>query len=237
MTTEENDKTEVEVLTSHRRLQDENGILAYSIKISPQDGKVTITFSDTGEIQVFHDFGSYLYEYSYYFRRRMETEDLIDIKLKLCEEFLNWAYMYTTDFRRYAKDKEKFDKELRLYIDQFEYFKRQYKENNPISTTGTKELTLSTNEKVILLSYLGVLDAIQKEIKTAETVATLFAVLLDRDFENLKKSIRYVNDKPKAKDAVKTTKTLSNILAFANQLGFLEVAEKAQADIDKIDKK
>lgn len=220
---------------SKRRLENENGIVSFKTKFNLQSGKITITFSDTGETQEFFGYRDFLYELSYYYRRRLETIENVEEKIQLCEVFLNYLHMCLTDWRRFYKDKENLYNEVQLYIEQFKYFKLQYEERKNIFTVEVKEgETLSISEKLIALSYLGILDSIATIVPLQKNQASLLSLLLDRNFDNVKKTLREVNGKPKQKDAVKTRKTLANVLELGKATGIKLIESKAREDLGKI---
>jgi hypothetical protein len=212
-------------------LKDREGIISYSVRIEPSKERFDLYFED-GTVQTIYSFQLYIYELSYYYRRRFDSIDSMSEKIEICETFLNTAYMYLTDWRNNVRDQESFLKDLQLHIKQFEYFKTQFMRHKDLNTTNTKKEELDLKEKIIILNYIGALDLL-KQSNQGKT-AKLVSCLLGCSYDNVKKSISGINGKPKASDAIKTTKTLNRVLSFAQNHGFKDLESKALADLDKI---
>ena len=217
-----------------RRLENETNVVTFSTKINPQTEKVTITFADTKEKQEFNNFSTYLYYLSYYYRKRLDAEgNDVMYQVDICETFLNILYMYMTDMRGFIKDKDKFNQDIHMYIEQFEYFKKQYLQSNNVETTPNGKTSLAVREKIIILEYIGMLEILEEKVPIQETRAQFLSKLLATDFDNLRKYIRNRD----VNRGIKNEKRLTNIIELAKELGFSELKNKAQADLDKINKK
>ena len=223
----------------NRRLKNLTDTVSIGLQFDMHSGKVTLTYADTNETEVFVSVLDYLEDLNMYYRNRLEHIESYEGKLALCETYLNFMYMYIVDLRSITlnKFKEKLEEDIRLYIEQFTYFKTQYLAYKPALTKETADNSLSTDEKIIILDYLGVFETMNTHEIIDEARARIISKLLDRSFDNTKKGIRNIGGKPKEHDAVKSKKKLETVLQLANEIKYQFLIDKVKADLDKIEKK
>ncbi len=222
---------------NYRKLREQTSNVSFSMKIDLKTGGVTITFSDTGETESFYDYYSYLYDLSCYYRNRLDVQDDLDVKVNLCNNFINSLYLDMTDMQLRLVDKDRLYREVHIYIEQFEYFKKQYKEKIDLPKSGTSKAKYpSLNEKLLILHYLGVLNTLMNDIGTLDKTSKLLSLLMERSNDNVSHSISNI-DQIKKKEAVKTPKTLAAVKNIFSEYQLTSIVKKIDADLAKIDKK
>lgn len=107
---------------------------------------------------------------------------------------------------------------------------------NDINIGSKRQLT--TDEKVILLDYLGVFELFEskEDFISQKNQAKILEVLLEKSFDNLKKSIRYRNGKVKVRGSVKNEISLNKIKGIAEELNFAVLIKKVDDDLSYLTK-
>ena len=90
---------------------------------------------------------------------------------------------------------------------------------------------LTTNEKVIILEYLGILKLLDSDGVSQKNIAQILELLLEKSFDNLKESIRNRNGKIKVTGSVKNDLSLNSVKSIAEKLKFKQLTDKVNADI------
>ena len=105
---------------------------------------------------------------------------------------------------------------------------------NDINITSKKPLT--TDEKVILLDYLGVFKLLESNNITQKNQAKIMELLLERNSDNLKKSISNKNGKIKTRGTVKNEVSLNTIKKVVDDMKIVDLIEKIEIDLNELNK-
>lgn len=224
------DKEQVYV---YDRLAKEINLVSFATQFNTEYSYIKIAYTDTEEIEVFRDFEDFIYDLSKYYRNRIDIAETTLKKVEIADRFLLELHKYLTDYVGYVKDKKKFNTTIALYIKQFEFFRKQVSTYKDADISSNKKQTLTINEKIIILDYLGLLETVNRE-STQEKRAKLLSLLLGNSYDNIRSAIRNVTGKPLKKGMVKNETTLENVLNVLTECGFDSLKSKAKLDLDKI---
>lgn len=93
---------------------------------------------------------------------------------------------------------------------------------------------LTTNEKVIILEYLGILKLLDSNGISQKNIAQILELLLEKSFDNLKESIRNRNGKIKTSESVRNEISLNSVKNIAEKLKFNQLIEKVDIDLAEL---
>ncbi len=94
--------------------------------------------------------------------------------------------------------------------------------------------SLTTNEKVIILEYLGVFKFFDDNKITQKNQAQILELLLEKSFDNIKQSISGRNGKIKKTGSVRNEISLNNVKRVADKLNFTKLIDKVDEDLIKL---
>lgn len=84
-------------------------------------------------------------------------------------------------------------------------------------------------QKILILEYLGILKMIQNDTRK---MAKLLSVLLNKDFDNIKKVLEKLNLEKLDSPRFKTENNLKEVIRILNECGYSKDAEQVQKDLD-----
>jgi hypothetical protein len=91
----------------------------------------------------------------------------------------------------------------------------------------------TTKQQILILHYLGIIPKINLDNSKK---ATLIARLLNRNVQNIRENLTYVEAIKIEDSDIKTKSNLEEILALFNSLGLIEETKLIIRDLEKIDK-
>ena len=95
---------------------------------------------------------------------------------------------------------------------------------------------LSTNEKIILLEYLGILKFLEDKGITQKDISKIFELLLERSFDNIKTAIRNRNGKIKKTGSVKNENSLNTVKEVIDRINLRKLIDCVNIDLDELNK-
>lgn len=162
----------------------------------------------------------------------------------LINEFPDWEvtlYDYLKNELEYIENQ--------IYNDDFRFEEERLKNLHLLSNTlerifgksiGTqkKHNELTLKQKILVLEYLGVLNAL-KSCKQEQQKANIISAIIGQDFSNVKKALTNNNRKPveKGSQETKTKENLEVVHDFFKANGLSEIANEVQKSINTITKR
>ena len=108
--------------------------------------------------------------------------------------------------------------------------KKFMNEKTPNKKKSGEETT--TKQQLLILHYLGILDF----IKISETTkkAKLLSVLLNRDKQNIREALTYIDSRKIEDSGIKTVENLNAILPLFEEIGLIEALNQIKTDLEKL---
>jgi len=101
---------------------------------------------------------------------------------------------------------------------------------NPTKKKSDKETT--TKQQLLILHYLGVLDSLKIDENTKK--AKLLSVLLNKDSQNIRQVLTYIDARKIEDSEIKTIENLNAILPLFEEIGMDDATKRIKSDLSKL---
>lgn len=105
-------------------------------------------------------------------------------------------------------------------------------EENKTSNKKKSDIETTTKQQILILHYLGFLDSLKIDENTKK--AKLLSVLLNRNVQNIRKELTYIDILKIENSKIKTALNLKAILPLFEEMGLPEALNKIRADMTEL---
>lgn len=123
-------------------LRDRDEPVKFSIQLGvlPEKG-VAIYYSEEGTKEVFIDIYYYLRDLFDFYRKRIDIEDDINVKVRICKNFCDVLIGYKNDILDNIIEKDKFVTVIKSYMEDMTYYRNRFEEEKILSKPTDKYFT------------------------------------------------------------------------------------------------